>query len=151
MGIESIAQNLQMSSLQQQVSTNQNSVVSDNMKANTDLNDRAQKAEGAARTQAIAEEMVSEEELKKAVDEMNSTMQKYEVQDLRFDLKFGFDDPTKTLFVSLINQKTQESVAQFPGKEALKLRAFFREQNDKFLTRDDFFADLKGKLFNVSN
>ena len=69
MGIESIAQNLQMSSLQQQVSTNQNSVVSDNMKANTDLNDRAQKAEGAAKTQAIAEEMVSEEELKKAVDE----------------------------------------------------------------------------------
>lgn len=145
MGIESIAYQQNMQTMTQQASVNQNSVVSDNMRANSDLNSQ-KRTEGAAKTQEITEEMVSEEEVKKAVEEMNSTMEKYDT-----NLKFGFDDPTKTLFVSLINAQTNETISQFPGKKALEMRAYFREANEKFLSKEEFFADLKGKLFNVSN
>lgn len=146
MSIESIAYNQNMQAAAQQANIAQQSVVSDNMKTSSQLNDNKSNLEGASKINEAAKEQITKEQLQAAVDDMNSVMSKYDES-----LRFGWNDRVDFLTVSLINKTTNETLSEFPSKRAISMREFFMNANKEFLSREAFFKDLSGFIFDQKN
>jgi flagellar protein FlaG len=61
-------------------------------------------------------------ELQKVIEELNKTL-----NPLNTSLKFSFNDKIDFLSVKVVDTKTNETIREFPPKEALKLMEKMRE------------------------
>jgi len=67
-----------------------------------------------------------EKEIKKKLQEITEQLNK-EMDTLNTTIRFGFDDKTDEMYVSVIDTKDNKVIRQIPSEEAMKLAAKMRE------------------------